>query len=182
MPSIFTHAVVPLILGAAAGRRCISGRLLFVGAVAAMLPDLDVAALKLGIRYQDAFGHRGATHSIAFALVLAMLAALAHPLLKSTAWRSAVFVGLAALSHPLLDMCTNGGMGVALLWPFSEHRWFSPFRPIAVSPLGVTRFVGSRGVAVMASELYWVWLPTALLSLALVVGRWIEKSNPPDQA
>lgn len=181
MPSIITHAAVPLMLGAAAGRRCVSGRLLLAGAVAAILPDLDVTALKFGIRYQDAFGHRGATHSISFALALAVLAALAHPLLKSTGWRSAVFVGLSVLSHPLLDMCTNGGMGVALLWPFSEHRWFFPFRPIAVSPLGVTRFMASRGVAVMTSELYWVWLPTALLSLALVVGRWAEKSNTRDQ-
>ncbi|MET3448166.1 inner membrane protein [Ralstonia sp. 1138] len=147
-----------------------------------MLPDLDVAALRLGIRYQDVFGHRGATHSIAFALALAMLAALAHPLLKSTAWRSAIFVGLAALSHPLLDMCTNGGMGVALLWPFSEHRWFFPLRPIAVSPLGVSQFLGPRGLAVMVSELYWVWLPTASLFLAFVVGRWADKSNALDQA
>ncbi|MGA3956308.1 metal-dependent hydrolase [Ralstonia nicotianae] len=71
--------------------------------------------------YHDAFGHRGATHSILFALVLAVVAALVHPLLKSSAWRCAIFVGLATLSHPLLDACTNGGMGVALLWPFSEH-------------------------------------------------------------
>ncbi|CAJ0802557.1 hypothetical protein LMG7141_04126 [Ralstonia condita] len=69
-------------------------------------------------------------------------------------------------------------MGVALLWPFSEHRWFFSFRPIAVSPLGVFRFMGSRGLALMASELYWVWLPTALFSLTFVPGRWsAEKSN-----
>ncbi|KHK54097.1 hypothetical protein PI87_16395 [Ralstonia sp. A12] len=177
MPSIITHAAVPLMLGAAAGRRCISGRLLFAGAVAAMLPDLDVAALKLGIRYQDAFGHRGATHSIAFALGLALVAALAHRPLSTTAWRSAIFVGLSTLSHPLLDACTNGGMGVVLLWPLSEHRWFFPFRPIAVSPLGISRFMGNRGVTVMASELYWVWIPTAFLSLTLFLGRGIEKLN-----
>ncbi len=142
-----------------------------------MLPDIDVATLKLGVPYQDAVGHRGATHSIAFALAIAMLAALVDPLLKSTPRRSAIFVGLAALSHPLLDMCTNGGMGIALLWPFSEQRWFFPARPIAVSPLGVSRFLGPRGLAVIASELYWVWLPTALLSLALLAGWRIGKSS-----
>ncbi|WP_439889653.1 metal-dependent hydrolase [Ralstonia sp. 25C] len=178
MPSIITHAAVPLMLGAAAGRRRISGRLLLAGAVAAMLPDLDVAAFKLGIRYQDVFGHRGATHSIVFALALAISAALAHRWLNTSAWRSAIFVGLAALSHPLLDACTNGGMGVALLWPFSEHRWFFPFRPIAVSPLGVSRFMGSRGLTGMASELCWVWLATALFSLTFLLGRRsVEESN-----
>ncbi|MGA3956309.1 metal-dependent hydrolase [Ralstonia nicotianae] len=47
MPSIITHAAVPLMLGAAAGRRCVNGRLLIAGAVAAMLPDADIAVLKL---------------------------------------------------------------------------------------------------------------------------------------
>ena len=34
----------------------------------ALLPDADVIGLPLGIRYQAPFGHRGATHSLVFAL------------------------------------------------------------------------------------------------------------------
>jgi membrane-bound metal-dependent hydrolase YbcI (DUF457 family) len=44
---------------------------------------------------------------------------------------------LAAASHPLLDMLTDGGLGVALLAPFSWSRYFFPFRPIPVSAIGV---------------------------------------------
>lgn len=112
-------------LGAAARLHQWSGFYLR-GAVAAMLPDLDVAALRFGVRYQVAFGPRGAAQSIVFALAIAALAALTHPLVKSTAWRSAISVGLVALSHPLLDMRTTDGAGVALLWSFSEHRRFHP--------------------------------------------------------
>ncbi|NII73880.1 membrane-bound metal-dependent hydrolase YbcI (DUF457 family) [Dyella sp. SG562] len=78
MPTILTHAAVPLLLGAAAGRRAVSPRLLAAGAIAAMLPDADVLAFKFGIAYADSFGHRGATHSIGMALALGALAALAH--------------------------------------------------------------------------------------------------------
>ena len=164
-------------LGAALGTKSIDRRLLIAGAVAAMLPDLDVIGFKLGIAYHDGLGHRGATHSILFALAMGALAALAHRWLRSGAWRSALFVGLATVSHPLLDACTNGGLGVALLWPFSEHRWFFPVHPIAVSPIGVSRFMGARGLTVMASELVWVWLPTALVALGVWGMREWQKNG-----
>ena len=140
MPTVITHAVVPLLIGAAAGRRTISPRLLAAGAIAAMLPDADVLAFKFGVAYADAFGHRGATHSIALALALAALAACAWRLLRTTPGRAFVFVGLAALSHPLLDALTDGGLGVALAWPMSAERFFFPWRPIEVSPIGARFF------------------------------------------
>ncbi|KLD80133.1 hypothetical protein FZ025_13410 [Xanthomonas hyacinthi] len=59
MPSIFTHAAIPLALWAAADRGRISTRLLGAGIGASMLPDLDVVAFALHIPYADAFGHRG---------------------------------------------------------------------------------------------------------------------------
>ena len=37
----------------------------------------------------------------------------------------------------------NSGLGVALLWPWSHERFFAPWRPIAVSPIGVGNHVGS---------------------------------------
>lgn len=170
MPTLFTHAAVPLMLGVAAGPRRVSGRLLAAGGIAAMLADTDVIAFRLGIPYASAFGHRGALHSVAFALMLGLLAALGHQQLHSSPWRSLGFVGLAALSHPLLDACTDGGLGVALWWPFSDQRWFAPFRPIAVSPIG-RRFFSTQGWTVMTSELLWVWLPTAMLALAIACRR-----------
>lgn len=176
MTTIFTHAAVPLMLGAALRRRTIGGRLLAAGAIAAMLPDADVLAFRLHIPYANAFGHRGATHSIAFAALLAMVAALSHRWLGSTKRVAALFIGLSTLSHPLLDACTDGGLGVALAWPFTDARWFAPFHPIAVSPIGA-RFFSERGLQVIASELCWVWLPTAVVAAGIAL--WQRASKRP---
>lgn len=194
MPSIITHAAVPLALWCAADRGRIPAWLLAAGVVAAMLPVADVLAFALHIPYADAFGHRGASHSLLFAGVLAALAAVlaffgsgrpwsaphspgsrrpwsavscqprlaptkAGPTVASTA-QAAVFVFVCAASHPLLDAMTSGGLGVALAWPWSEHRFFAPWRPIRVSPFA-PQFFSARGIATLLSELRWVWLPLA---------------------
>ncbi|MCU1205885.1 metal-dependent hydrolase [Stenotrophomonas maltophilia] len=166
MPSIITHAAVPLALWCAADRGRIPPRLLAAGVIAAMLPDADVLAFALHIPYADAFGHRGASHSLLFAGVLAALAAVLaffgsrRPWSAGVSVQAAVFVFVCAASHPLLDAMTSGGLGVALAWPWSEHRFFAPWRPIRVSPLA-PQFFSARGVATLLSELRWVWLPLA---------------------
>lgn len=174
MPSIITHAAVPLALWCAADRGRIPPRLLVAGVIAAMLPDADVLAFALHIPYADAFGHRGASHSLLFACVLAAMAAVlaffagrrprlaptrARPTVASTV-QAAVFVFICAASHPLLDAMTSGGLGVALAWPWSEQRFFAPWRPIRVSPFAA-QFFSARGLATLLSELRWVWLPLA---------------------
>lgn len=167
MPTILTHAVIPLALGIGLGTGAVSRRLLVAGVVASMMPDLDVVAFKLGIAYGDAFGHRGASHSITFALLLGLIALACAPLLRSTRVKAFAFVGVSALSHPLLDMFTDGGLGAALLWPMSLERFFWPWRAIEVSPIGVSRFLTGRGLAVIESELAWVWLPAIALCALL---------------
>ncbi len=173
MPSIITHAAVPLALWCAADRGRIRAWLLAAGVVAAMLPDADVLAFALHIPYADAFGHRGASHSLLFASVLAVLTAVlaffgsgrpwsavsCQPRLAPTV-QAAAFVFICAASHPLLDAMTSGGLGVALAWPWSEHRFFAPWRPIRVSPFA-PQFFSARGIATLLSELRWVWLPLA---------------------
>ncbi|WP_313051927.1 metal-dependent hydrolase [Stenotrophomonas cyclobalanopsidis] len=186
MPSIITHAAVPLALWCAADRGRIPPRLLAAGVIAAMLPDADVLAFALHIPYADAFGHRGASHSLLFAGVLAALAAMlaffgnrrpwsavsSQPRLASTTStvQAAVFVLICAASHPLLDAMTSGGLGVALAWPWSEHRFFAPWRPIRVSPFA-PQFFSARGLATLLSELRWVWLP---LATAVVAWKLIQ--------
>lgn len=69
-------------------------------------------------------------------------------------------------------MLTNGGMGVAYLWPFSDQRFFFPVQPIQVSPLSLRRLLSPAGLAVAKSELLWVWLPASfMLSLFLLMRR-----------
>ena len=167
MPTVLGHAAVPLALGLGLGNPPISRRLRLAGVVAAALPDADVLGFWLGISYSDALGHRGATHSLAFALLLGLVAAaLARPLGagRGTAF---AFAAACAASHGLLDMLTNGGYGIALWWPFSAGRLFAPWRPIEVSPLGVRAFLGERGWRVLASEWLYVWIPAVLLVTAL---------------
>ncbi len=168
MPSIITHAAVPLALWCAADRGRIPPRLLAAGVIAAMLPDADVLAFALHIPYADAFGHRGASHSLLFACVLAAFAALLAVSCQrrsASTVQAAAFVLVCAASHPLLDAMTSGGLGVALAWPWSEHRFFAPWRPIRVSPFA-PQFFSTRGLATLLSELRWVWLPLATAVVA----------------
>lgn len=160
MPSIFTHAAVPLALWAAADRGRIGARLLGAGIAASMAPDLDVLGFALHIPYADAFGHRGASHSLLFAALLGALGAALHRPLRARPLQAATWMFVCTLSHPLLDALTSGGLGVALGWPWSERRWFAPWRPIRVSPFA-NGFFSARGMATLASELRWVWLPLA---------------------
>ena len=172
MPTIISHAVVPLALGLGLGRQRVPTRLLVAGITAAILPDLDVIAFRLGIAYSSELGHRGFSHSLAFALLLAVVAWLFARQLKATR-RIAFFVILAAgASHGLLDMLTNGGLGIALLWPLSDQRYFFPEQVIQVSPLSLRRIFGPAGLAVLKSELLWVWLPATVAALALLLARW----------
>lgn len=141
------------------------------GVVASIIPDLDVLAFKFGIAYSDDMGHRGITHSMLFALVAGLIAYYLAPLLKSPPKRAALFVFIAGISHGLLDMCTNGGLGIAFFWPFSHGRFFMPWQIIEVSPLKIDQVLSARGLVVIYSELRWVWLPCILIGIALAMAR-----------
>ena len=173
MPTILSHAAVPLAIGLGLGAPLISRRLLAFGVLAAILPDLDILAFKFGLAYASSFGHRGASHSLLFALLLGFLALLGAPVLRSSRCAAFVFVSLCAASHPLLDMLTNGGLGVALFWPWSGQRFFAHWQVIEVSPISLRRFFSARGLAVMFSELWWVWLPAGILGGSLFIARWL---------
>ena len=175
MPTILTHALIPLAAGAALGRKRVPPRLILIGMIAAVLPDADVVAFKLGIEYAHALGHRGASHSLVFALACGTVAAFGSRWLRTSALTAFLFVALSAASHPLLDMLTDGGLGVALYWPWSDERHFAPWRVIEVSPF-VNRFFSARGVEVLLSELRWVWMP--VLALA-GVAAWLRRRAAP---
>ncbi len=166
MPTIFSHVAVPIATSLGVGK-IVSRRLLFFAAFCAILPDFDTLGFKLGIAYASQWGHRGFTHSIAFALLVALLAMFFARKLKSRPWVVFLLSFVAVVSHPLLDMLTSGGLGVALYWPYSNERVFFDVRPIAVSPIGIVNFFTARGWAVLKSEFLWVWLPSIILMLSL---------------
>lgn len=171
MPTALTHPAVPLAIGLGLGRRIVSGRLLAAGAVASLLPDADVVGFRLGIPYAAELGHRGFSHSLLLAAGCALVGAALHRPLRARALTAFSFLFVAMASHGLLDAFTNGGLGVALLWPWSDARHFAPVRPIEVAPFAISRLLSPRGATVLASELVWVWGPSAVLGLALAAAR-----------
>ena len=91
-----------------------------------MLPDADVIGFAFGIRYADALGDRGLSHSFFFAAVFGVIvAALYGERRERWLWLAAYF-GVVTASHAVLDALTDGGLGVALFAPFSNERYFLP--------------------------------------------------------
>ena len=170
LASLFSHAVAALSIGTAFYHPGRSKRGLAIGALCSVIPDLDVIGFRFGIRYGDFWGHRGFTHSIFFAALLAVAIVTlefqgdASGLSRFSLW---AYFFLATVSHGLLDAMTDGGLGVAFFSPFDNHRYFLPWTPIRVSPIGAGRFFSDRGLAVLQGELLWIWLPAALFAFGV---------------
>jgi inner membrane protein len=171
--------------------------------VLSMLPDADVIGFSLGVRYEDPWGHRGATHSFALAVIVGvaagMIAWFRQPATRvsgrthgSAPTRTAVFAIAVLVTHPILDTMTDGGLGCALFWPFDLTRYFAPWRPIQVAPIGLA-FLSPYGAIVAMSEIL-LFLPlfvfalrpsdfplqtSVLLSLAWLFAAWLIASTDP---
>ncbi len=192
MASPFSHAVAALALGGACHWRR-SWRFWFLTAASAALPDADFLGFAVGIPYESVWGHRGFTHSLLFAgLWAAVVVGWEFPQARrweSEWWRLWSFFAVVTTSHGVLDAFTNGGLGVGFFTPFSPTRYFFPWTPIEVSPLSIRAFFTTRGWAVLANELLWIWLPAgalwggaALLRRAgrrLRAGKGAPASEPP---
>jgi inner membrane protein len=148
-----------LALGAAAGRAFVPraaemprlAAAMGFFATLSMLPDLDVIGFRFGVEYGAPWGHRGATHSLFIATAVAGACGFAAWMRGRGAARVLVFAAIVAASHGLLDAMTDGGRGVALLWPFDLTRYFLPWRPIPVAPIGAG-MISARGLHVTLVE------------------------------
>ncbi len=160
-----------LALGKVSRHPVIGLRALGLGVLCAVLPDIDVIGFAYGIQYGDLWGHRGLTHSLAFAALLSagLVAVCYRRESDSVRAGMGLYLFLCAASHGILDALTDGGLGVAFFSPFDPTRYFFPFRPVAVSPIGIHEFFNEQGLYVLASEAKWIWLPAAVLFVALRV-------------
>lgn len=186
MASLITHAFMGAALGQCAKPFVVKNvarnkdwRFWSFLVLGSMLPDIDSAGFFLGVPYGAFWGHRGFTHSLLFALMVAVLGVLwLEGRRFHTAWKLGLLFFLAVASHGFLDAMTNGGLGVAFFSPFDMHRYFLPWRPILVSPIG-TRFFSDRGVRILTNEAIWVWLPALVLVIFLKLAQRLRTEARP---
>ena len=115
------------ILGAAVGQvgfqRTLGRKALVYGAIIGMLPDADVLVRLSSDMYAEMLHHRGITHSLFFApLIAPIMGWFCNNFYKQQLLPS--WIGLwfwALITHPLLDVFTV--YGTQLLAPFSDHRF-----------------------------------------------------------
>ncbi len=173
MATIFSHGIVAIALGRCLGYSGSWWKLWVWSVLCSILPDVDVISFAIGIPYEHVWGHRGITHSLFFAVLLSLIVVIGvfrHvPVGSGNWWKLCVYFFLVTASHGVLDAMTNGGLGVAFFAPFDQTRYFFPWTPIEVSPIGLNGFVSARGVQVIVSEFLWIWVPVAALLLVLNV-------------
>jgi inner membrane protein len=177
MASAITHFVVGASLALPALRsksitRVISRWAIPVSAgLLAVAPDLDTYAARLfDVPRGSLFGHRGIFHSAAFLILASAVLAALIAGRQPRSWLGLSFLwACCAITHPLLDMLTDGGSGVMLLYPLTAHRYFFPWRPIHVSPLGIIQFFGRAGY-ILKSE-----APFCAAAFAIGACGWVAR-------
>jgi inner membrane protein len=172
--SAFSHAIAAGAIGVAFSRRGLPARFWALGAACAIAPDADVIGVALGVPFGSLLGHRGLSHSLVFAAALAALVVavgFAQERAEVARPRLWLYFFLATASHGVLDALTNGGPGIAFFAPFDDARYFFPWRPVVVSPIGIRPFFSDWGRRVLESELRWIWLPSAIFAGLTVVAR-----------
>ncbi len=178
MPTAFTHAMAAIIAGRTLTDKKRPLRFWIAAVLCSVIPDADVVGFYFGVKYWEFFGHRGFFHSIFFALIFSNLVMLLFikdfKLFSGQWWKYVLFFFFIGASHGILDAFTNGGLGIALLSPFDETRYFFPWTPILVSPIGLKDFLSEWGARVMICEITYIWLPMFAICMAAWVIRKIS--------
>lgn len=171
MPTTLTHTLVGLGLAEVCAWRPMPLAFYGLAATLSLVPDLDVVSFRLGIPYHSRFGHRGFSHSLCCAVFISLSVAVVGSSYFAVAWwQLAGFSLVVVVMHSLLDALTNGGGGIAFFSPFDDRRYFFPWRPVQVSPIGLAVF--SRwGRRALVSEIVWIWLPLAVLVCGVILAR-----------
>lgn len=165
MPTLIGHSIIALPINSLILNRKNSLKMTLVAVLCSILPDIDIIGFNYGIRYASLFGHRGFTHSISFAVLIGITVAIfivlldKQPNLKESVSIVASFT-LITLSHSCLDAMTDGGLGCAFFSPFSNERYFLPWRPFKVAAIGLHSFLIYEGKSILLEELAYLVLPS----------------------
>lgn len=159
MPSSVAHGLAAIALGSVFYPAERLG-LYATAAVGTVLLDVDAIGRPFGLGDVGLVGgHRGLTHSLAFAAALAIAAVAVT--CRGTAWKGRrlgawAYFALAFALHGALDAFTTYGEGVMFLAPFSGWRFKAAWQPFD----GLLR------------EIVAIWLP----ALSVV---WYRRRNRP---
>jgi inner membrane protein len=167
--SPWAHAIVGAAAGALYQAPRDRRRVIAVAAICAVVPDLDLIGWPLGVSTFTLFGHRGLSHSIAFAVVLGIVAAVA--LLPAAPRRDRVVAAavliLATATHSVLDaMTTYSPTGPAFWAPFSNQRYRFSWMPLT----------GAGGLQTdFGQEALYACLPALVLIVSI---EWWRRRHP----
>lgn len=172
----FTHAFVAVAVGRAWYPGDLPSKCWILALLSSAGPDLDVGLHSYGVAYEDLWGHRGMTHSIFFAAMLAFVVVMwlfrnDCRFLSRRWWSLITFFFFVTASHGFIDAFTDGGLGIAFLSPFDQSRYFMPWTPIPVPNFGLANLFTRYGAHVLLSEVLYVWLPVGTISLMVYLLR-----------
>lgn len=131
----------------------------------------------LGIHYHDLWGHRGMTHSLLFAAIVAVVMTAIFWRHDIHRWTMLLLLFVITASHGAFDAMTDGGLGIAFFSPFNRRRYFLPWRPIHVSPIRAGRFFSERGWYVITHEILIIWIPVLLFSAVVWLMRKKQRAQ-----
>lgn len=181
MATVFGHALTAFAMGKTYPKSLptgqagmVSWKFVALGILCSILPDADVISFYVGIPYDHLLGHRGFFHSFLFSVILGILVTIIFYPKKLNTWKGFEFMlyfTLCTASHSILDAMTSGGLGVAFFSPWGNTRYFLPWRPIKVSPIGIGNFFSEWGWSVIKSELIWIGLPAIIYIVLMKVIR-----------
>ena len=176
MATIFSHPAIAIGLFPWFRDVRNSKKIALTGLALTALPDLDVIGLYLGIPYDHMLGHRGLTHSLFFAGLVALMISWHFSRSQKIQIRAVwLYLFASMASHGVIDAMTNGGLGIAFFAPFDNARFFFSVRPIEVSTLNIRHFFEGQGVGVLISELIYLW--PACLVVATAGTIWKRKQQ-----
>lgn len=147
MPTPISHAAVGYALGVW-GQRVPIRRVSIAAAACAALPDIDLL-------FYPFVAHRGITHSLVFAFIVAIVATAVFFSLS----RSIVIVlFLALLSHSGLDALSTYSVGIQFLAPFSDQRYRFVWTPLGDPAGRLSRQLAQEVIVILVPALVTIWL------------------------
>jgi inner membrane protein len=181
-----THLALGAALGDAVLGKKIGTRAMLWGAIAGSLPDVDVLLHPFEDDLSFLIHHRGLSHSIFLALIVAPLLGWVmarwyrNEPSKTTLWNwiALFFAGIG--SHLLLDACT--AYGTPLFMPFSDYRVainnLFVIDPLFTLPLVVcgivSVFLGRAALKRRIVNRAGLGLSFCYLTVTLIAGYWVE--------